>query len=77
VYYRASARQQALQDGIVGYARNLADGTVEILACGEERAVLKFIDWLWIGPSGAKVLAVSVESIELQPDAWPGAFRTS
>ena len=77
VYYRASAQQRALQAGIVGYARNLDDGSVEVLACGEESVVLEFIDWLWIGPSAAKVVGVEVEIVELEASAWPRGFRTS
>ena len=77
VYYRASAQQRALQAGIVGYARNRGDGSVEVLACGEESAVREFIDWLWIGPSAAKVVGVTVERVELAASAWPRGFRTS
>jgi len=77
VYFRASAQQRALHAGIVGYARNLDDGSVEVLACGEESAVLEFIDWLWIGPSAAKVVGVTVEIVELEASALPRGFRTS
>jgi acylphosphatase len=77
VYYRASAQQRALRAGIVGHARNLEDGSVEVLACGEEPAVLDFIGWLWIGPSAAKVGGVTVEIVDLEPSAWPRGFRTS
>jgi acylphosphatase len=77
VYYRASAQQRALQAAIVGYARNLEDGSVEVLACGEQSAVLEFIDWLWIGPSAAKVVGVTVEVVELESIEWPRGFRTS
>jgi acylphosphatase len=77
VYYRASARQRALAAGIAGHARNLEDGRVEVLAYGEERLVLEFIDWLWIGPSAAKVTEVVVESIEIHPAQRPKDFRTA
>ena len=39
VFYRATAARRAQELGIHGYARNLADGRVEVLACGEEAAV--------------------------------------
>jgi acylphosphatase len=77
VYYRGSAQQRARQAGITGYARNLPDGTVEILACGEESAVQAFIEWLWKGPSAARVEHVAVESAELEAAAWPSGFTTS
>ena len=60
VFYRASTRNRARELGVTGYARNLPDGRVEVLACGEEEAVQELIDWLWKGPPAAKVTAVDV-----------------
>lgn len=77
VYYRASAQQRARAAGIAGHARNLEDGRVEVLAYGEERLVLEFIDWLWIGPSAAKVTDVIVEIIEFHSAEPPMDFRTA
>jgi acylphosphatase len=77
VFYRASAQRRALGAGVNGHARNLPDGTVEVLVCGEECAVLEFIEWLWVGPSAAKVADVRVESVEFGVDAWPQGFKTS
>jgi acylphosphatase len=76
VFYRASARERARAVGISGHARNLPDGRVEVLACGEEPAVREFIEWLWVGPSAAKVIDVSVEHIELAAHELPPDFRT-
>jgi len=76
VYYRASAQQRARAAGIAGHARNLEDGRVEVLAYGEERRVQEFIDWLWIGPSAAKVTHVVVEVIEVHPGLRPVDFTT-
>ena len=77
VYYRASAQQRARAAGIGGHARNLEDGRVEVLAYGDEQLVLEFIDWLWVGPSAAKVTQVVVEVIELHPELRPVDFRTA
>jgi acylphosphatase len=77
VYYRASAQQRARAAGIAGHARNLEDGRVEVLAYGEERLVREFIEWLWVGPSAAKVTHVIVEVIELHPELRPVDFRTA
>lgn len=60
VFYRASAQQRARQLGVRGYARNLPDGRVEVLACGDALAVEAFVGWLWVGPSASKVSAVEV-----------------
>ncbi len=77
VYYRASAQQRARAAGIAGHARNLEDGRVEVIACGEEQRVSEFIEWLWIGPSAAKVTQVIVETIDIHPAQLPSDFRTA
>jgi acylphosphatase len=46
--------------GIAGYARNLPDGRVEVLAQGTDAAVEAFVRWLWIGSTASKVTAVEV-----------------
>jgi acylphosphatase len=46
--------------GISGYARNLPDGRVEVLAQGTDAAVAAFIEWLWIGSSASQVTDVEV-----------------
>jgi acylphosphatase len=61
VFYRATCVRQALALGITGYARNLADGRVEVLACGAESAVREFTAWLWEGSPASKVTAVACE----------------
>jgi acylphosphatase len=66
VYYRASARQQALQLGVQGHARNLPDGRVEVLAIGSSEAIQALIDWLWRGPPAAEVTAVEVSEVQLE-----------
>lgn len=66
VWYRASTQEQALQLGVSGYARNLRDGRVEILACGEEEAVFALRDWLWKGPPHARVNDVKWQIVSCQ-----------
>jgi acylphosphatase len=61
VFYRASTRHEAERRGVTGYARNLADGSVEVLACGEKGAVEALCAWLANGPSQADVTNVSCE----------------
>jgi acylphosphatase len=60
VFYRASAREQARALGLTGYARNLDDGSVEVVAEGEQAAIERLIAWCRIGPSGARVSDVEV-----------------
>jgi acylphosphatase len=65
VFYRASTREKAESLGVRGYARNLPDGRVEVLAVGEPQAIHVLIEWLWRGPPAAHVTNVEVESLEL------------
>ena len=65
VFYRASTRERAQQLGCRGYARNLSDGRVEVLAIGELPAVHALIDWLWRGPPAAQVQDVNCTEVTL------------
>jgi acylphosphatase len=67
VYYRATAARRAQELGIRGYARNLGDGRVEVLACGEAQALSAFVSWLWIGSSACKVTSVEVCDAPVDP----------
>jgi len=77
VFYRATAARRAHELAVRGHARNLPDGRVEVLACGEEESVRIFVDWLWTGSSASKVTAVDVT--EVHPDSVPltATFQTS
>ena len=55
VWFRASARDQALVLGLRGRARNLADGSVDILAVGDAAAIDRLAAWLRQGPPLALV----------------------
>ena len=75
VFYRATAARRARELGIHGHARNLSDGRVEVLACGDETSVTVFVEWLWTGSSGSKV--TSVEVSDAQVEGVPRGFRTA
>jgi len=64
VWFRGSTQQQAVLLGLRGFARNLADGSVEVVACGDEAALEQLQEWLWRGPSNASVLEVTCEPYE-------------
>jgi acylphosphatase len=66
VFYRASTQQQAQMLGVTGKAVNCPDGSVEVIACGEEKAVKALCDWLWDGPRQAEVMQVDCEEIEFK-----------
>lgn len=64
VFFRASARQQALRLGLSGSARNLGDGRVEVIAAGDGQSLEKLARWLQEGPPAAEVAAVVREDWE-------------
>ncbi|KTD16112.1 acylphosphatase [Legionella jordanis] len=66
VWFRASAQDEALKLGITGWARNLPDGRVEILACGDQQHLEQFEAWLKKGPPRAEVTNYSRESLAWQ-----------
>jgi len=72
VFYRASTREQAQQLGLTGWVRNCADGSVELVACGEAAVLSELESWLWQGPQYASVTAIEVESHSDQPDDHVG-----
>ena len=59
VWFRASTREVAERLGLRGYARNLADGRVEVLASGEPTAIEALASWLRHGPALARVDALA------------------
>jgi len=60
VAYRAFARDRALSLELTGWARNLADGRVEILAEGSPAGVAAFVEWCGRGPRWARVDTLDV-----------------
>ena len=58
VYFRASAQREAKRLGLGGWVRNRPDGSVEILAEGEETSIRELYGWAQKGPGAARVDAV-------------------
>ncbi|NOS89356.1 MAG: acylphosphatase [Methylococcaceae bacterium] len=73
VYFRVFTRNKAKQLGINGYAKNLADGRVEIVAHAPAANVQQLIDWCHKGPITARV--DHVEWIELEVDEQMATFE--
>ncbi len=66
VNYRQTTYGEAVRRGLTGWVKNLADGRVEVMLCGELDAVIAMRDWLWEGPKAAKVSAVATEEVAWQ-----------
>jgi acylphosphatase len=78
VFYRASAQQKARELGVHGYARNLADGRVEVLAVGEDGKVVALVNWLWQGSPTSQVKNVEATDVALSSlDELPKQFVTA
>ena len=74
VFFRESTRREAEKLGITGYAINLRDGSVEVLACGAVEAVDRLREWLWVGPPAAQVRGVDCKNVN---ETAPGRFTTA
>jgi len=61
VFYRATCVRKAESLGLSGFARNLSDGRVEVVACGDDAAVNELVAWLWEGSPASKVTDVATE----------------
>ena len=55
VYFRASTQREARRLGLSGWVRNRSDGSVDILAEGEETSIRELFTWAQKGPSAARV----------------------
>lgn len=75
VYFRASTLEQAIQRGLRGWVRNRADGSVEVVAEGEEAVLRELLAWVEQGPPLASVAEVEavwadeagLEGFEVRP----------
>jgi acylphosphatase len=64
VGYRYFCYKKALEYGIFGYAKNLYNGNVEVVAQGEKGLINDFIKDLKIGTHYATVKSITAEEIE-------------
>ncbi len=58
VFFRDSARKQAMRADVNGWVRNRPEGTVEVVAEGQEEQVRKLVEWCRHGPPSARVTRV-------------------
>ncbi|MEK6777765.1 MAG: acylphosphatase [bacterium] len=71
VFFRASAQEEASRCNLAGWVRNLVNGSVEVVAEGDERALDEFAKWCSHGPPYAKVSHVDVSK-----ESYTGEFYT-
>jgi acylphosphatase len=58
VFFRESARIEAVRLGLTGWVRNRSDGAVEAVVEGAPAALEEFIRWCHRGPTQARVSGV-------------------
>ncbi|CAH0217770.1 MULTISPECIES: acylphosphatase [unclassified Pseudomonas] len=66
VGFRQSTAVEARRLQLSGWVRNLPDGRVEISFEGEEGAVHSLAQWLEHGPSGARVVSLTLRERPVQ-----------
>lgn len=64
VYFRKNTVENALKLGLTGYAENLKDGSVKVIAEGEESKLEQLLVWLHKGPKDARVEKIKSEYIK-------------
>jgi acylphosphatase len=62
VNFRAACRWMAVQHGVTGWVRNLADGRVEAVFEGPAEDVRHLLDWVRRGPRLAVISGVAVQA---------------
>ena len=66
VFFRDNTRRKAIEFGLKGYAKNLLDGNVEIVAQGSEEKIKELIEFIKNGPGIAKVENIQLKHKELE-----------
>jgi acylphosphatase len=70
VFFRASTVREANRLGLSGAAKNLPDGTVEVLAAGTKNNLEALEQWLADGPPMARVTEVVAQDADMA--GWSG-----
>ncbi|HBK7244193.1 TPA: acylphosphatase [Vibrio cholerae] len=68
VGFRYHTSHQGLKLGLTGYAKNLNNGDVEVVACGTPERLEELYLWLQKGPKTASVRQVLRLNSELEHD---------
>lgn len=71
VGFRRYIQINAIRLGIKGYAKNLPDGSVEVIAEGYEESLNKLLEIIRRGPPLSKV-----ENIEYKSEEYKGEFSS-
>lgn len=64
VFFRVETRRKAVELGLSGWVKNLADGRVELLISGSDSAINQMRTWLLEGPRLARVDDLRLERVD-------------
>lgn len=64
VFFRDNTRKKATELGLNGYAKNMPDGNVEVIAEGNEEKLKELIEFIKKGPGVAKVTNIKIKHKE-------------
>lgn len=70
VLFRVTSRIKARELNLSGWVRNNPDGTISMVAEGEDRDLLRFIEWCKYGPDSAEV-----EKVDVRWNEHTGEFK--
>jgi len=63
VFFRDTTMKKAHELKLTGWIKNLSEGNVELVACGDQDSIMILTEWLWEGPEKAEVSNVHWEEI--------------
>jgi acylphosphatase len=63
VGFRYFTAKKAIELAVFGYAKNLANGDVEVVMYGNDTQLNKLLEWLSIGPQMATVNSIDTTEI--------------
>lgn len=66
VFYRQATKETAIDSGITGEVKNMPDGSVHIIATGNEDQLRNLVEWCRTGPKRAMVTDVRAEKISFK-----------
>lgn len=75
VFFRQHTQDRAIELGVTGWVKNIPDGRVEALLCGEEKSVHNMLEWLHQGSPSAEVSGVEVLEHPLEQHSFFDILR--
>ena len=70
IFFRQFVKEHADNLGLVGFVRNLEDGTVEIVAEGEGEQIDRLVGFVNKGPEHAQI-----RNVKIGERKWSGEFK--